>query len=556
MRRFSTMAAFTIAATLSISASADVITDWNGTAVEAARSLANPNPASYALVLAHLAAYDAVNAIHPTGAPYLSDATELSGTTEASVDGAAAQAFHDVLIVLIPSQKPAVDAALATSLAPIPDGSSKAKGITIGAAAAAAVLEARSADVINPSPSPAPFLGEESLGKWLPTPREVTTNEPLPGNTPWWASLAPFAVSSADVYDPGAPPALNSARYAADYLEVKRYGAKTGSARSADQTAIAKFWAQQTHVPFNAIARSLSLRHKLSVGQNARLFALLNLAIADSRIAIWNAKYKYQAWRPITAINYQGDDGNSDTVPFPAPVLVTDPTWVPLLETPNHPEYPSGHSGTGAAAAGVLAYWFGADAAFTVGSDSSPGFTRSYKSFTEAAQENANSRIYGGIHFRYANEAGLELGYKIAEHVTSTYLAANEVPGGAGAGAGAGGESAGGDSAGGADNVGGEPGTATGGTSGGASASAGTGGTSATTAGTSGSASEPEGGAGTNAGGAPATSGGSTGKAGNAATSDDDSGCSVSAPAGSNRAWLLLLAAAAGVVWKRRYTRL
>src|SRR5205085_4734090 len=115
---------------------------------------------------------------------------------------------------------------------------------------------------------------------------------------PWWADLAPFALASSDIYDPGAPPALSSPRYAIDYLEVKQYGAKTSSVRSADQTAISKFWAQQTHVPFNAIARSLSLRHKLTIDQNARLFALLNLAIADSRIAIWKAKYKYQCWRP------------------------------------------------------------------------------------------------------------------------------------------------------------------------------------------------------------------------------------------------------------------
>jgi MYXO-CTERM domain-containing protein len=553
MRRFQTIAAFSIAATLSISASADVITDWNGTAVEAARSFANPNPATYAIVLAHLAAYDAVNAIHVTGAPYLSDATELSATPDASVDAAAAQAFHDVLIVLIKPQKSAIDTALATSLASVPDGAAKSKGVAVGAAAAAAILEARKADVTNPDPAPAPFVGEEALAKWRPTPRELAANAPLAGNTPWWAALAPFALASADVYDPGPPPALTSARYATDYLEVKQYGAKTGSVRSADQTAIARFWAQQTHVPFNAIARSLSLRHKLSVDQNARLFALLNLAIADSRIAVWNAKYKYQAWRPITAINDQTDDGNSDTVPFPAPALPTDPTWIPLLETPNHPEYPSGHSGTGAAAAGVLSYWFGNDAAFTMGSDSYLGFTRSFTSFAQAAQENANSRIYGGIHFRYANEAGIKLGYEIAERVTSTYLAANERPGGAGGEGGVGGQSAGGESAGGvADVAGGQPGAAG---TGGTGTTAGTGGTGAPLAGTAGNATEAEGGA-PDEGGAPNASGGTASRAGSATRDgDSDSGCSVTAPSGGERAWLLLLTAGAGVIWRRRRTR-
>jgi hypothetical protein len=563
MRRFQTIAAFSLAASLSISASADVITDWNGTAVEAARSFANPNPASYALVLAHLAAYDAVNAIHATGAPYLSDAADLLATPDASAEAAAAQAFHDVLVVQIKAQKTAIDAALVTSLAGVPEGASKTKGIAIGAAAAAALLEARSDDVTTPDPAPEPFLGEDALGKWRPTPREVTANASLPGNTPWWADLAPFALASSDIYDPGAPPALSSPRYAIDYLEVKQYGAKTGSVRSADQTAISKFWAQQTHVPFNAIARSLSLRHKLTIDQNARLFALLNLAIADSRIAIWKAKYKYQCWRPITAINFQDDDGNSDTVPFPAPVLATDPTWVPLLETPNHPEYPSGHSGTGAAAAGVLSYWFGDDAAFTVGSDSYLGFTRSFTSFTQAAQENANSRIYGGIHFRYANEAGLKVGYQIATHVTTTYLVANELPNGEG---GAAGQGAGGESAGGTDGAGGEPGASTGGTetggtaantggTGGTShASAGTAGTGSTIAGSGGSSGEPEGGA-PEEGGAPSTNGGSTGKAGSAPTSVDDGGCSVSTPSRSRTGSLWLLVGALGVVWRRRRAR-
>ena len=291
MRRFHSLAVLGTALTLSLSASADVITDWNGTAVEVARSFSNPNPASYAIVLAHLAAYDAVNAIHPTGEPYLSDHDDLSAVPTASIIAAAAQAFYEVLIVQVPAKKADLDEALANSLSAVEEGDAKTQGIAIGKAAAAAVLEARSADVTNPNPAPDPFVGEDALGKWRPTPRDVLANPPLAGNTPWWGELEPFALTTADVYDPGAPPALSSTRYATDYLEVKQYGAKTGSARSPDQTNIARFWAQQTHVPFNAIARSLALRLHQSVDDNARLFALLNLAIADSRIAVWKAKY-------------------------------------------------------------------------------------------------------------------------------------------------------------------------------------------------------------------------------------------------------------------------
>jgi MYXO-CTERM domain-containing protein len=555
MRRFHTLAVFSTALTLALSASADVITDWNGTAVEVARSFANPNPASYSIVLAHLAAYDAVNAIHRTGAPFLSDSATLHADASASLEAAAAQAFYDVLVSKVPgSQKGALDEALAASLARVPDGDAKTQGIAVGSAAAAALLTARSADVWSPSPAPDPYVGEDSLGKWRPTPRENTANAPLPGNTPWWANLKPFALDAGNAVDPGAPPPLSSSRYAIDYLEVKQYGVKTNSARSADQTNIARFWAQQTHVPFNAIARSLSLRQHLSVEDNARLFALLNLAIADSRIAIWSAKYAYSAWRPITAINYQGDDGNADTVAAAPPATGTDPTWLPLLETPNHPEYPSGHSGTGAAAAGVLATWFGDATAFTVGSDTQLGFTRSFTSLSQAAEENANSRIYGGIHFRYANEAGITLGHKIADRVTTQLLKADAVPTDNGAG-GAGGAP---------EENGGEPsvgGTESGGTAGssgsGGTESAGTAGssagTNASTAGTGGNAPSEGGDSSVEEGGAPSTASG--GKAGSKSTrKDDDEGdsCSVSAPAGkTSPLWLLGLGAAA-LAWQRR----
>lgn len=541
MRRFTILATFSAAATLSLSASADVITDWNGTAIEAARSFANPNPASYAVLVAHLAAYDAINAIRPTGHEFLSDADSLHAQGSESLDAAAAQAFHDVLVKLIVARASDIDAALVRTLAAIPDGADKVEGAALGAAAAAAILDARKADVLAPEPAPAPFLGEESVGKWRPTPREAVANAPLPGNTPWWVDVAPFALATSDAFDPGAPPGLASERYASDYDEVKILGSKTGSTRTADQTASAKFWAQQTHVPFNAIARSLALRQKLSITENARLFAQLNLALADSRIAGWQAKYKYLAWRPITAINFQGDDGNAATVPFPAPTEPSGPTWVPLLETPNHPEYPSGHSGTGAAGAGVLASWFGDETAFTVGSDSYLGYTRSFTKLSQAAKENADSRIYGGIHFRYANDAGLALGAKIAQHVTATYLKADPLlePGAGGAG--------------------GQP------SEGGAATDAGAG--PIPSAGTGGSGGDANGGsnagAGTpslGAGGDPAGEGGAPANGGDASGGltpsppgkSDDSGCSVGR--GNQGTWgsLLLAALALTALIRRR----
>lgn len=550
MRLFQALAAFALAATLSASASADVVTDWNSTAIAAARSFANPNPATYAIVVAHLAAYDAVNAIHPTGEKYLLDAAALGAKGTESVDAAAAQAFHDVLVQLIVAKKADIDAALVTSLATVANGDAKTLGVAVGAAAAAAILEARKADVINPSPAPDPFVGEDALGTWRPTPREVVANPPLPGNTPWWVDLEPFAIASNDVYDPGPPPALGSARYAADYLEVKQYGASTGSVRTVDQTNIARFWAQQTHVPYNAIARTLSLREKLSTEDNARLFALLNLALADSRIAVWQAKYKYGAWRPITAINFQGDDGNSDTSPAAS-------TWLPLLETPNHPEYPSGHSGSGAAGAGVLAFWFGDHVSFSVGSDSAPGYTRSFSKLSDSAQENANSRIYGGIHFRYANEAGIALGQQVAKHVTKTFLKATELP--APAEGGAGGVGAGGEPS--ENEAGAAPLEPTAGAAGTTSGGAGTAGSnttagSSTTAGSGGKPSNHEDEPGE--GGTPATPSGGSNGAGTASSDagDDDSGCTLGQ--GSPRGGAisgLLAALGLGAALRRRRSR-
>jgi MYXO-CTERM domain-containing protein len=562
MRRFQALAAFGIAVALSPSASADVITDWNGTAIEAGRSFANPNPASYAVVISHLAAYDAVNAIHPTGEPYLSDSVALGATGAESLDAAAAQAFHDVLVQLVPAKKAELDTALELSLAAVPAGDPKTQGSAVGAAAAAAILDARKTDVTSPAPAPAPFVGEDALGKWRPTPRdpflskqppEPVVNPPLAGNTPWWVELEPFAIPSNDVYDPGPPPTLTSARYAQDFLEVKQYGAKTSAVRTGDQTAIARFWAQQTHVPFNAIARTLSLREQLSVDDNARLFALLNLALADSRIAVWRAKYQYLAWRPITAINSQEDDGNPDTVPVaPAADAFTPPTWVPLLETPNHPEYPSGHSGTGAAGAGVLAYWFGDDVPFTIGSDSYLGYTRSFTSLSQAKQENANSRIYAGIHFRFANEAGIVLGDKIAKHVTETYLKKYDVPepgaGGAGGAEGGGGGETSGTA--GAPNEAGAGPTPNGGTTG-------AGGTGGTTAGsTSGGSTPSDAGEPSTEGGAePGSDPASGGKAGGSSSgeSNDDSGCSVGGGGtGSGAPFLLAALSLVGLLRRRR----
>ena len=261
--------------------------------------------------------------------------------------------------------------------------------------------------------------------------------------------------------------------------------------RSTEQTDTANFWRVNTEIPFNAIARTVASRGSRSIEENARLFALLNVALADSRIAIWDSKYAIGYWRPVTAIRLGDRDGNPDTA--------GDPTWRPLLETPAHPSYVSGHSGTGAAGAAVLAKIFGDTTTFALSSDTLVGAVRSFSSFSAAAQQNADSRLYGGIHWRFDNERGLALGQALGNYVADNLLALNPPdPGGEG-GAGGEGSAEGGNDAGGEGGVSGAAGEATGG-----SATGGRGGTS--TGGTSGTAGQ--------AGEGATTTGGSSGSGG------------------------------------------
>jgi MYXO-CTERM domain-containing protein len=338
------------------------------------------------------------------------------------------------------------------------------------------------------------------------------------------------------------PPALTDAAYTAAYNEVKTLGAFSGGARSAEQTDIANFWRQETQVPFNAIARGVAAQKGLGIEENARLFALLNIALADARIAIWDVKYLRGFWRPITAIRLGERDGNAATS--------GDAAWRPLLETPAHPSYVSGHSGTGAAGAAVLAALFGDKTSFSVASDTLLGKVRTFDSFSAAALENAESRIYGGIHFRFDNEQGLALGKAIGEYVVANALLPADDLGSGGVGGAEGGGAggvpvetgSGGISLGGALGKGGH-------SNGGAVAHGGndTGGVVGE-AGNGGHPGEP-------GSGGRAPSGGVGGKP-SVPGGDDDDGCSCSVPGrplGSSAPWALVLAAL--VTWKRRRNR-
>lgn len=393
-----------------LTAPADVVTDWNNAALQAIRNYRVPPPrASRALAILHASMYDAVNGINRTHTPYL---VESSVPASASKEAAASAAAHKVLTTMFPTNAPTFNALHASSLAGIANRPQKQKGLAWGEYVATRILEARATDGND---AVAPPLPAPQLGDWVPTAPAFA-----PFLLPQWSTLQCFSMVSPAQFRPPGPPPLNSPAYAAAVNEVKALGAATGSTRTADQSAIALFWSDGagTETPpghWNTIARTVALSTGNSLEENARLFALLNLAMADAAICAWDAKYHFHNWRPVTAIQNADLDGNDATV--------ADPAWQSFIATPPFPDYVSGHSTFSGAAATVLAMFYGTDTIpFSTVSDGLPGATRSFASFSAAAEEAMNSRLYGGIHFRFANEDGLAAGLGIGEWTVTHYL--------------------------------------------------------------------------------------------------------------------------------------
>ncbi|MBX3425611.1 MAG: vanadium-dependent haloperoxidase [Pirellulales bacterium] len=398
------------------SAEADIVIDWNNELRDTIRASSTPPPrASRAMAMVHAAIFDAANSADRQYAPYL----YAPVTIGASAEAAAAQAARDMMVALFPTRAAIYDAQLATQLSGIADGPAKIAGTTLGSTVAAGMLASRAADGSTGSSSYVPTGGP---GGWVPTAPGFAA--PL---LPHWGDVTPFGIASTLGYLPPPPPALNSAEYVAAVAEVKSLGAAVGSTRTTDQTEIAQFWANGagTETPpghWNRIALVVGESQGLSLAENARMLAMLNVALADAAIVCWDAKYQYDLWRPITAIR------EADTVA--ATAALDDDAWAPLLTTPPFPEYTSGHSTFSAAAAAVLAAFFGTDdVPFTVGSDDIAMVTRSYDSFTAASLESGLSRIYGGIHFNFGNEGGRLSGTALGQYIAANYFAAVPEPG-------------------------------------------------------------------------------------------------------------------------------
>jgi len=387
---------------------ANVVLDWNEAALAAVRATSTPPPiVSRSLAIAHIAIFDAVNAIDRSYAPYQA---RLLASPMTSREAAAASAAHRALSALFPSQAAAFDTLLVASLATIPDGPAETDGVALGIQAADAILAARADDGWA---TPSTYQPTAGPGRWQPTPAGFAA-----ALLPQWANLRPFAMSSPAQFTPNAVPALSSMEYAAAFNEVKAIGAANSTTRTATQTQIAQFWnnGAGTATPpghLNRLAAIVATARRLTVSESARLFAATNVAMADAAIMAWNAKYASDLWRPVTAIRAAGTDGNSNTAP--------DANWTPLIATPPFPSYVSGHASFSGAATAVFKAFFGSDSQrFTLPSEYPNNPDRSYTSFSQAAQESADSRLYGGIHYRFDNEDGLSAGRRIGNFVFNT----------------------------------------------------------------------------------------------------------------------------------------
>ena len=357
------------------------------------------------MAILHAAVYDAVNAIDRTHTDYLVHVDAPAGASEPA---AAAAAAHDVLVQLYPGQQAMLDSDLTASLAAMPDGQSKAAGVQVGEHAAAMILALRAND--GSAAPPIPFVAGANPGDYQLTPPAFA--QPVFTH---WQFVTPFALPSGSQFRPAPPPPLTSATYTADFNEVKSLGDVNSTTRTADQTQIAKFWGAPIQNYWNEIAQTTALQHGTTLAQNARLFALLDLSVADSVIAFYDAKYTYHRWRPITAIRAADTDGN--------PATAANPNWTPLATTALDPSYPGAHATISADAALVLAGFFGLNRDnFSVTSEVLPGVERSFTSFSDAAQEASNSRIYAGQHFRYDEVAGQRLGLQVGSWVLTHFL--------------------------------------------------------------------------------------------------------------------------------------
>jgi membrane-associated phospholipid phosphatase len=378
----------------------NAVTHWNSVAIDVFKPTQGSNPMgqSRSLAIMHAAIHDALNAIDHRFEAYTPGLADARG---ASVDAAVATAAHDVLVAQVPEQTALVEDAYSHALAGIKDGAAKASGISVGQASAAANMLRRRGDGSEQAAEPV-FVPRSAPGEYQFTP--PFNFAALPG----WARVKPFVIELREHPAQG-PDRLTGAQYARDLAFVKAIGKSDSRVRTAEQSEIAQFWYEDSPLGWNRIASTAIRQQHLDNWSAARVFALMNFALADGYIAGFEAKYHFRFWRPETAIHAAATDGNRLTE--------ADPDWKPFQITPPVPDYPSTHTVVGWAAAEVLIGALGDRVRFSADSLTLPGVTREFEGFAAAAEENGQSRVYAGIHFGHAVKDGRRLGRGIGRSV-------------------------------------------------------------------------------------------------------------------------------------------
>jgi len=398
-------------------AHADAVVDWNEITVQAA-TVGRPGPIGIVdIALVQVAVHDAVQVLDRKFEPYHAEIDATSAERAKSRRSAAiAAAAHDVLVGIYPAQAATLDATYFTYLAD--KGLIGDPGILVGQQVAARILPLRR---VNPNPLPPPFVGGTGIGTWRPTP-SFLGNPPTPAPfspmaTPWMGSFDPYTLTSPTRFRAPPPPALNSDRYTRDYNEVRELGSLVSAKRTAEQTDLAYFYVETAPVLWNRALRGIATRYLRNSGDSARLFALANLATADSLISSWESKTFYTFWRPVTAIQDGGADGN--------PATVGDPAWQPLINTPNYPDYTSGANVVTGAMTRTLELFFGTDKVVFDVTSAAPQAVqkvRRYYRFSDAARDVVDARILLGIHFRFADLAARAQGRSVADWTFNHFL--------------------------------------------------------------------------------------------------------------------------------------
>jgi hypothetical protein len=397
-----------LAVTLPASVRANVITDWDAKAIDAVAPLASAPSSPYTpyaayrmMGIVHVAMFDAVNSIEPRYQPYL---VQLPADSTTSKEAAAAAAAAAVLAAIDARTAAQMKSDLASYLASMPNDAAKSEGIKLGEAVAAKIWEAR---VNDGSDAPDDYRPRTTPGVYVPAPIM---------RGPMWPRVKPFAMVSPSQFRPDPPIALNSEEWAKDYNEIKDYGAQKSAKRTAEQTETARFWLVTGPEAYQPFLRQLAIAKEMDVVDSARFMALGGIAINDALIAVLEAKFHYNFWRPITAIRNGDIDGN--------PATDRDSIWQPIAETPMHPEYPCAHCILSGSVAGVVKATLGTDNIPEVAMTSStaPGVTHHWTNMTAFTDEVANARIWSGFHYRFSTRVGTGMGLQIGEYVVKNMM--------------------------------------------------------------------------------------------------------------------------------------